>query len=425
METIRLDREIFQTRVPNGVVVVSERVSHVRSAAIGVWVRTASTHESRSKMGVSHLLEHMVFKGTKRRSAQEIALALESRGGSLDAYTSRDATAFHSRVLDADLPRAIDVLTDLVRNPVLRDTDLALERNVVLEEINMVEDTPDDQVFDLASAALWPSHPYGYSILGTRESVSSLQVGDLRELHSHAYFPGNCVISAAGNLTHEQLLELLGKQGWFDGTAPASHGHANGNGAPPVPLAPPAQHGGEVRFSKDSSQTHIVFATDTIPYRDSRKYALLVLANVFGGGMSSRLFQRVREELGLAYSIYSFTTFHRQVGVTGVYVGTQPKTAERAVSAIREEYAKLAREGLNSAALAEAKQQTQGQVILSLESPSSRMYRLAGFQVYEEAYQSLDEVLANIERLTETDVMDIAQEYFNPDRQRIIWLGPN
>src|SRR5581483_4002289 len=193
METVRLDREIFQTEVPNGVVVVSERVPHVRSAALGVWVRTASAHESRAKMGVSHLLEHMVFKGTVRRSAQEIALALESRGGSLDAYTSRDATAFHSRVLDADLPRAVDVLTDLVRHPVLRDNDLDLERNVVLEEINMVEDTPDDQVFDLASAALWPQHAYGYSILGTRESVKSLSASDLKELHSHAYFPGNCV----------------------------------------------------------------------------------------------------------------------------------------------------------------------------------------------------------------------------------------
>src|SRR3989475_8782551 len=179
METVRLDREIFQTTAPNGLVVLSERVPSVRSAALGVWVRTASAHESAPTMGVSHLLEHMVFKGTERRSAQEIALALEARGGSLDAYTSRDTTAFQARVLDQDLPRAIDVLTDLVRRPVLRDSDLELERNVVLEEINTVDDTPDDLVFELSSQALWPEHPYGYSILGTPDTVGALSADDL------------------------------------------------------------------------------------------------------------------------------------------------------------------------------------------------------------------------------------------------------
>jgi len=167
-------------------------------------------------MGVSHLLEHMVFKGTERRTAQQIALALESRGGSLDAYTSRDTTAFQARVLDTDLPEALDVLTDLVRNPVLRPSDLELERNVVLEEINTVEDTPDDQVFELAYQTLWPKHSYGYSILGTRDTVSALSTDDLKQLHGRAYFPANCVIAAAGNVTHERLLELLGEQGWFE-----------------------------------------------------------------------------------------------------------------------------------------------------------------------------------------------------------------
>src|SRR5207253_7380088 len=199
METVRLDRESLQATARHGLVVLSGRVPSGRSAAVGVWVRTASAHESAPTMGVSHLLEHMVFKGTERRTAQEIALALEARGGSLDAYTSRDATAFHARVLDADLTRAVDVLTDLVRHPVLRASDLELERNVVLEEINTVEHTPDDQVFDLAYEALWPEHPYGYSILGTRESVSGLSADDLKQLHERAYFPANCVIAAAGN----------------------------------------------------------------------------------------------------------------------------------------------------------------------------------------------------------------------------------
>ncbi len=351
METVRLDREISQTTVPGGVVVLSERVPSVRSVAVGIWVRSASAHEPRPKMGVSHLLEHMVFKGTERRTAQQIALALESRGGSLDAYTSRDTTAFQARVLDSDLPQALDVLTDLVRNPVLRPSDLELERNVVLEEINTVEDTPDDQVFELAYQTLWPKHSYGYSILGTRDTVSALSTDDLKQLHGRAYFPANCVIAAAGNVTHERLLELLGEQAWL-ADRETGKGKREAPAAIPVPAA---VRGTEARHTKDTAQTHIVFATDSVAYADRRKYALLVLANVFGGGMSSRLFQRIREELGLAYAIYAFTSFYRQVGVTGVYVGTQPKTAVQAEAAIREEYAKLARTGLAGEALAEAK----------------------------------------------------------------------
>jgi predicted Zn-dependent peptidase len=426
METVRLDREIFQTTAPSGVIVLSERVPSVRSAALGIWVRSASAHEPRPKMGVSHLLEHMVFKGTERRTAQQIALALESRGGSLDAYTSRDTTAFQARVLDSDLPQALDVLTDLVRNPVLRAGDLELERNVVLEEINTVEDTPDDQVFDFAYQALWPQHPYGYSILGTRDTVSALSTDDLRQLHQRAYFPANCVVAGAGNLTHERLLEELGKLGWFN-ASPGNTSSRNASSATPFSATshpPPAVRGAGARHHKDTAQTHIVFATDSVPYADRRKYAILVLANIFGGGMSSRLFQRIREELGLAYGIYAFTSFYRQVGVCGVYVGTQSKTAAQTETAIREEYAKLAKEGLRGEALAEAKQQTRGQLMLSLESPSARMYRLAGFPVHGEAYQSLDQVLATVGELTEEEVGAVAAEFFDPERQTVVWLGP-
>ncbi len=420
LDTVRLDREIHRTAAPNGITVLSERVPSVRSAAIGVWVRTASAHEPRPKMGVSHLLEHMVFKGTERRTAQQIALALESRGGSLDAYTSRDSTAYHARVLDSDLARALDVITDMVRRPTLRDQDLSLERQVVLEEISTVADTPDDEVFDLAYETLWPTHPYGFQILGTKETVSALSADDLKNLHRRAYFPGNCIIAAAGNLTHEALLAEVERQGWFDG---------DGNGtalvAAPVPPVPPAVRGVTRSTQKDTAQTHIVFATDTIPYADRRKYSMLVLSNVFGGGMSSRLFQRIREELGLAYAIYSFTSFYRAVGMAGVYVGTQPARAEKATAAIRDEFARLAREGLRGDALEDAKQQTLGQLMLSLESPTSRMYRLAGSAVYNEPYRSLDEVLQTVAALTADEVSELAAEFFAPERQTIVSLGPN
>jgi predicted Zn-dependent peptidase len=419
METVRLDREIHRTTAPNGVTVLSERVASVRSAAMGVWVRTASAHEPRPKMGVSHLLEHMVFKGTERRSAQEIALALEARGGSLDAYTSRDSTAYHARVLDADLPRALDVITDLVRRPVLRDADLQLERKVVLEEISTVLDTPDDQVFDLAYETLWPEHSYGFQILGTRDTVGALSAEDLKQLHGRAYFPGNCVIAGAGNFEHEALLEEVAKQGWFD----KGEGRREKD-APVATAVPAAVRGVQRHFEKETAQTHIVFATDTVPYADPRKFALLVLSNIFGGGMSSRLFQRIREELGLAYAIYSFTSFYRAMGVAGVYVGTQPARAAEATAAIREECGRLAREGLAGAALDEAKQQTLGQLMLSLESPTAKMYRLASTAVNGERYLSLDEMLATVAALTADDMAGAAAEFFAPERQTVVSLGP-
>jgi predicted Zn-dependent peptidase len=417
MKTVRLDREAYRTVAPNGVVVLSERVATVRSAAVSIWVRSASAHEPRAKMGIAHMLEHMVFKATERRTAKEIALELEVRGGSLDAYTSRETTAYQARVLDADLERALDVLTDLVRRPLLRQQDLDLERNVILEEISTVQDTPDDLVFDLAAEALWSEHPYGFPILGTRETVGGLSAEDLRALHSRAYVPRNCVIAAAGNLEHERLLEYANLLGWFDGTP------ADGDPPPPPPSGP-AVRGGAFRREKDTAQTHIVFSTDAVRFADPRKNVVLVLANVFGGGMSSRLFQRIREELGLAYGIYSYTTFYRQGGVLGVYVGTQPKTAAQAAQAIREEYEKLATEGLRGAALADAIRQTQGQLVLSIESPTSRMYRLASSEIYGEQYKSLDEMLAEVGALTEDEVCAGAAEFFAPERQTVTWLGP-
>jgi predicted Zn-dependent peptidase len=418
METVRLDRDVFQTIASNGVRILSEHVPSVRSVAAGIWVRSASVHEPRDEMGVSHLLEHMVFKGTARRTAHEIALELEARGGALDAYTSRDTTAYQARVLDADLPRALDVLTDLVRRPALRQEDLDLERNVILEEINTVQDTPDDLVFDLTAETLWPEHPYGYSILGTRETVTGLSAEHVRRLHERAYFPGNCVIAAAGNVAHESLVDLVASQGWLD--APNGSGAAHA-----VPHSRPAERGREARHTKDTAQTHIVLATDTVRFADPRKYALLALSNVFGGGMSSRLFQRVREELGLAYAVYSYTHFYGQVGVLGTYVGTQPKTAPQALEAIRGEYAKLAREGLTPETLEQAKRQTQGQLTLMLESPTARMYRLASFAVHGEPYRGLDATLSEIAALTPERAAEVAAEFFAPERQTLVWLGPN
>jgi predicted Zn-dependent peptidase len=416
VETIRLDQGLFRTVAPNGLTILTELLPGVRSVAAGVWVRTASAHEPRGKMGVSHLLEHMVFKGTERRTARQLALELEVRGGSLDAYTSRDHTNYQAHVLDEDLPRALDVLTDLVRRPLLRDDDLALERNVVLEEIATVDDTPDDIVFELFSERLWPDHPYGYSILGTRETVGGLSATDLQSVHRTGYYPGNCVIAAAGRVDHERIVALLEREGWFEATEREQ----------PLPAVIPraARRGEQHRVERDSAQTHMVFGSDTFAYRDRRRFALSIVTNAFGGGMSSRLFQRIREELGLAYAVYAYQQLFRASGVAGVYVGTQPATADQAADAIRKEYALLAREGLSEEDTATGRQQLKGQVMLSLESPVSRMNRLATLALHGEEYRPLDAILAEIDAVTRGDIAAIAREFFDPDRQTVVRLGP-
>jgi len=398
----------------DGLVVLTEEMPGVRSVAVGVWVRAGSVYESAGEMGVSHLLEHMVFKGTERRSAREIALALERLGGSLDAYTTREHTSFQTRTLDEHLDAALDVLADLVLHPLLRQEDLELEREVVLEEISTVEDTPDDLVFDLHAQALWADHPYGFSILGTRESVSSLTAADLKRLHQRAYCRPNILVAAAGHIRHEDVVARVAE---LFGDAPG--GERAGRPAPPAGVVPR-----EVHIERATAQTHVVFGTRTFRHGDPRRYALVLLSSAFGGGMSSRLFQRVREELGLAYAVYSFQSFYSDTGQVGVYVGTRPEWADRAVEVVREELRKVAREGLTAQELDDAKGQVKGQLMLSLESSGARLHRLAGFALYDEPFLTLDELIARVEAVTLDQVAEVAAEFLDPERQVVLRLGP-
>jgi len=410
-------REFQRSVLPNGLTVLSEHMPGVRSVSFGAWVRAASVHESPERMGVSHLLEHMVFKGTERRSAKQIALELEALGGSLDAYTSREHTVYQARVLDEHLPQAADVIADIVFRPTLRSSDLALERKVVLEEIGMVEDTPDDLVFELHNEVLWGAHPYGHSILGTRDTVKHLGVRALKDLHERAYHPPQLVVAASGNVSHEALLDVLERTGWNA----VPRGEDALLATPAATSAPPVVR----HVEREGTQTHLVMGSPGLRYSDQRRYALVMLSMLLGGGMSSRLFQRIREELGLAYSIYTFQQFYADTGMHGVYVATSPDSARPAFDAIRDELAKVADAGLPLEEIEMGKSQLKGQMTLSLESVSARMYRAAAVELYGEPYRTLDETLALVNAVTVDDIAGLAREFFSPDRQTVLSLGPS
>jgi predicted Zn-dependent peptidase len=403
------------SRRENGVRVLTERIPGVRSVSVGVWVLQGAAHEAPADMGASHLLEHMVFKGTENRSAREIALALESLGGSLDAYTTREHTSFQARVLDAHLSEAMDVLADMVLHPLLREEDLELEREVVLEEIAQVDDTPDDLVFELHGARLWGSHPYGHAILGTRETVSGLAVDRLRTLHEERYRGRGLVVAAAGNVHHDRVLAMAAEH--FGGLAAGD--------APPEVEAPREGFAaGRVAEARDAAQTHLITGCATVRHSDPRRIALVLLSQALGGGMSSRLFQRVREELGLAYTVFSYQSFYMRAGHAGVYVGTRPGWEERVLDTLRAEYALLAREGLPPDELEQTRQQVKGQIMLSLESTGARLYRLAGFALHDEPWLDLDGLLARVDAVTGSEAAEAAAEFYDPDRQLVLSLGP-
>ncbi len=410
MSEDRIDR----TELDGGLSVLTQPVSGARSASVGVWVRYGSAHEAPEELGAAHLLEHMVFKGTGRRTGREIAVVLERLGGSLDAYTSREHTSYQARVLDQDLDVALDVLADMVTAPKLEEADLELEREVVLEEISTVDDTPDDLVFELHNAALWPDHSYGHSILGTRRSVSGMTAADLRSAHRRAYTRPNLILAAAGAVDHARVVAEAERL--FEGVPKGVSGST-------LP-APPAIDAEDRRIERPGAQTHIVTGGRAIAHGDPRRFAMVLLSNAVGGGMSSRLFQRVREELGLAYAVYTFQSFYRSGGMFGVYVGTRPEWADRAVEVIREELRRVAEEGLAATELEDAKSQLRGQMVLGLESQSGRVYRLALQELFDEPRRSLDELVARVDAVTMDETIEVAAEFLDPERWLTVRLGP-
>lgn len=398
----------------NGVRVLSEHVPGVRSVSVGVWVRHGSAHEPAARMGESHLLEHMVFKGTERRTPRDIALSLEALGGSLDAFTAREHTSFQARVLDSHLPEALDVLADMVRSPLLRAEDLELEREVVLEEIAQVEDTPDDLVFELHGEGMWGDHPYGHAILGTRETVGSLGADELRALHSGRYRGRNLVVAAAGNVDHDRFLALV-RTAFDDLDA--------GDEPTPTVSAPDTRRGRRL-VERESNQLHLVMGRGGVPHSHPLRIPLILVSQAFGGGMSSRLFQRIREELGLAYTVFSYQSFYSRGGLAGVYLGTRPGSGARAEEALQEEFARISTDSLGAEELEQTRMQVKGQIMLSLESTSARLYRLAGSALNGEPWRGLDDLLARVDAVTPDQVAEAAALAFDPESQYTLLLGP-
>jgi predicted Zn-dependent peptidase len=405
-----VNKQVFS----NGLTVVTEVMPSVRSISVGIWIRSGSRHERNSENGITHFLEHMVFKGTKTRSAEAIARAADSIGGHLDAYTTKEYTNFSIKVLDEHLERAFDVLTDLVKNPLFRPGDVVKERKVIQEEIKMVEDTPDDLVHEIFIQAFWRGQALGRPILGTRQTVASFDRRRLVSYFRRHYAPNQMLVTAAGNLQHARIAELAHRA---FGETP--QGPQMKRGPRPVPYPHL-----KLRTKRDLEQVHVCIGVPSYAQGNAKRYALLILNTVLGGGMSSRLFQNVREKRGLAYAVFSGISMFEDAGCLSVYAGTSTENIRRVVGLVMEEFAALKNQPLVEEELKRAKDYLKGSLLLGLESSSNRMANLARQEMIFGRYLSMDETAAGIDAVTSEAVLDVARELFDGSRIAFTALGP-
>ena len=405
--TIR--REVF----PNGLTVITEPMPQVRSVSVGIWMKTGSRREAPEQNGISHFIEHMLFKGSQNRTGEEIARSVDSIGGHLDAFTAKECVCFNTKVLDEHLPIALEVLSDLILNPLFKEGDIVRERGVVLEELKMDEDNPDYLVHEIFTQNFWKDHPLGKPILGTKETIKRLEQKPLWEYFRRYYVPNNMIVSAAGSLEHRHLVDLVGK--YYGGLAP-------GPAVEPDP-APVPHSRITLRNKKDLEQAHLCLGVPSYPLPHERRYACYLLNTLLGGGMSSRLFQNIRERQGLAYSVFSELSPYRDAGCLSVYAGTSADTARKVLDSILEEFRNLKASPVPREELRRAKDHLKGSLMLSLESTISRMSSLARQEMYFGKFFSLDEITAKIEQVTEEELLEIAQESFLPDTIAMTLLG--
>lgn len=397
----------------NGLRVVSETLPKSRSVSLGVWVKIGARHEPKELGGTSHFIEHMFFKGTHRRSAKDIATEIDSLGGEMNAFTSQEATTYYVKVLDEHLPQAVDILADILQGSKFDQQDMERERKVILEEIKGVEDTPDDFIHELFTSTVWPDNALGRPILGTRETIKALAHRDMLDYRNRYYSPKEIVIAAAGNFEHGRLIELLNAA--FGGlTATETEKRSE----------TPVFNSAITVKKKQLEQVQVCLGCSGLPYTHEDRYVALALNAVLGNSMSSRLFQEVREQNALAYSIYSYVTSYRDSGLLTVYAGTDPASAVEAIKLIMQEIRKMRDDGITPAEETRVRNQIKGNLVLSLESSNSHMSRIARQEIYFGKYFHVDEVIRGVDRVTADDVARLARQLFRRENFSLSILGP-
>jgi len=406
-------RDIEATTLKNGVRVISEEMHHVRSVSLGVWIKTGSRRETPEENGISHFIEHMLFKGTKNRSAEDIARSVDSIGGGLDAFTAKEMVSYNTKVLDEHLPLAFDVLADMVRNPLFREADIEKEKSVILEELKMDVDNPEYLLHDIFSSNFYKDHPLGKPIIGSKDTIRTFDRQMIGDYYRRYYSPSNILITAAGNLNHRHLVDLARQ--YFEDLP------MNGTLAPEVA---PVPHARLVFRNKTSlEQTHLYMGVPAYPFSHELRFACYALNTILGGGMSSRLFQNIREKQGLAYAVYSELAMYHDTGCMAIYAGTAVETAGQVIESIVKELREIKENLVPAEELRRAKDNLKGSFMLGLESTSSRMSNLARQELHFKRFFTLDEMIEKIESVTAEQIRDIAREFFHSKNITLAVLG--
>ena len=406
-----IQREVL----PNGVRIVTENITYVQSVALGIWVGVGARDEADDVRGISHVIEHMLFKGTPTRTAQQIADQIDSVGGDINAFTSKENTCYYVRILSEHVPLAVDVLSDLFLNSIIDSEELEREQNVILEEIKRRNDEPDDLVHDVFTETLWPGHVLGKSVIGTPETVAAMNSSDLKNYMAGHYTPDTIVIAAAGNLNHQEIVEMVRER----------FGHLTGQKSDwrepdTIPLFVP----GTAYIEKSIEQVNLVLGAPGYSQMNDDKYKLSILDAVLGGSMSSRLFQEIREKRGLAYSIGSYSQSFREGGYFAVYSGTSPKTAAQVIDLVKTEFANVHKNNITEKELERAKNQFRGSIVMSQEGMNSRMRRIGSNELVYDRVIPIDETMAKITAVTLDDIAQIAEYLFASETYAMATVGP-
>lgn len=401
-----------QTKLKNGLQIISENIPTVRSVSLGFWVDIGTRDEPKETTGITHFVEHLLFKGTPKRTAKEIAETFDSIGGELNAFSAKEYTCFYAKVLDEHLPLAIEVLSDILQNPLLKKADITQERRVVLEEINMHEDDPADLVHDYFDTELWQNHPLGRRVLGQAKTIKAIKREDILNHFNQSYLPSNMVVAAAGNVSHNKLVNLVRGKLVREGKK-ISRQEIKPEIRPHVSVYP-----------RKTQQAHICYGTEGLPVNHDDRFALAVLDAILGGGMSSRLFQNIREKRGLVYSIFSYHAQFTETGVMAVYAGTHPSKAEEVVRLIKKEIEGLNQNGITKAELERAREHLKGNLVLSLEDTTTRMSRLGKAILSKTEILSVDDLIKKIDAVGMADIRHLSNKLFRPDKMVLTVIGP-